>query len=74
MRVRSIGIFLLFYILVLLAFTALGFALGRDSNFRSGMPRSFVPFVPLIIVILVLFIPKIAVTVRRLHDRDISGW
>ena len=35
--------FLLFYILVLLAFTALGFALGEDSHFRSGMPRSFVP-------------------------------
>ena len=66
--------FLLFYILVLLVFTALGFVLGGGSNFRAGNLRSFLPFLPLIVVMLALFIPKIAVTVRRLHDRDMSGW
>lgn len=66
--------FSLFYGLILLAFGALGFALGGGSNFRAGNLRSFVPFVPLIIVVLAMIIPTIAVTVRRLHDRDMSGW
>lgn len=66
--------FSLFYLLVLLAFGALGYVLGGGSNFRSGNLRAFLPFLPLIIVVLAMMIPTIAVTVRRLHDRDMSGW
>lgn len=64
----------LFYALMLLVFGVLGFALAGGSNFREGNLRSFLPFVPLIIVVLAMIIPGIAVTVRRLHDRDMSGW
>ncbi|MES2435999.1 MAG: DUF805 domain-containing protein [Pseudomonadota bacterium] len=66
--------FSLFYLLMLLAFAALGFVLGGGSNFIAGELRSFVPFVPMAIVLLAMMIPTIAVTVRRLHDRDMSGW
>lgn len=66
--------FSLFHILALLAFGALGFVLGGGSNFRAGNLRAFLPFVPLIIAVLALMLPSVAVTVRRLHDRDMSGW
>ncbi len=66
--------FSLFHILMLLAFGALGFALGGGSNFRAGNLRSFLPFVPLILVVLAMILPSIAVAVRRLHDRNMSGW
>ncbi len=66
--------FSLFYAMMLLVFGAVGFVLGGGSNFRAGNLRSFLPFVPLIIVVLAMIMPTIAVTVRRLHDRDMSGW
>ena len=55
---------------MLLAFGAFGFVLGSGSNVRADNLHSFVPFVPLIIVILAMIISTISVTVRRLHDRD----
>ncbi len=66
--------FSLFYALILLVFGGIGFALGGGSNFRAGNLRSFLPFVPLIIVVVTMIIPSIAVAVRRLHDRNMSGW
>ena len=66
--------FSLFYALMLLVFGGIGFALGGGSNFRAGNLRSFLPFVPLIIVVLAMIVPSIAVAVRRLDDRNMSGW
>ncbi|WP_426037534.1 DUF805 domain-containing protein [Cypionkella sp. TWP1-2-1b2] len=61
----------MFYLLMLLAFGAFGFVLSSGSNVRADNLHSFAP---LIIVILAMIIPTISVTVRRLHDRDMSGW
>lgn len=37
-------------------------------------PLFWIPFAILMIFVLGIIIPSIAVTVRRLHDRDMSGW
>ncbi len=58
-------------------FVAIGyFALlvlaGFGVNPKSGMNPIFV--VPLVLWILALIVPALAISVRRLHDRDKSGW
>ena len=56
---------------------------GAVGGIAIGMTRSdgsqpgagvILAFVPLIVVTLGLIIPSLAVTIRRLHDRDMSGW
>lgn len=50
---------------------AIGGALG-DSNGVSGL--SVTAIAVLGVVVLALFIPSLAVQVRRFHDQDKSGW
>jgi uncharacterized membrane protein YhaH (DUF805 family) len=53
----------------------LGFFGAMMLGAASG-PDAFVGFfmVPVVIAVLALFIPNLAVQVRRLHDQDRSGW
>ncbi|MDE2597225.1 MAG: DUF805 domain-containing protein [Sphingomonadales bacterium] len=55
-------------------------AAGKDPQIaQAAMADAFTPGIIAMAVIgglfmLVSFIPNIAVTIRRLHDRDMSGW
>lgn len=74
--------FALLNLIVIAVLMALMFAGGLPTqaleNPAAGMP----PFGALMIVagilmliwFIVIFIPSIAIVVRRLHDRDMSGW
>lgn len=68
--------FMLFYWLVLVGVSFLVFgvfgALGGPGNGGFGGPGVFLVLFG--IVFLALFLPLLSVTVRRLHDRDMSGW
>lgn len=61
----QLGIFLL-YIAVAVVGVVLGAALGDTA---SG-----IVMVPLLLVIFAIIVPALAVSVRRLHDQDKSGW
>ncbi len=53
-----------------------GYATGSFESGSSG-PSTFLIIVLSILVLAwlaVFLVPSIAVTVRRLHDRDMSGW
>lgn len=45
-----------------------------ENMFAGGMGLSFVGFGIYGLYALAALVPSIAVTVRRLHDRDMSGW
>lgn len=60
---------LIIYAMLALMFFATGYA---DSEFNS--PVSMIVVVVAILVVLALVVPGIAVTVRRFHDQDKSGW
>ncbi len=68
--------FQLFLILVYAVIVALFFMLGGVDAMNTGQMNGGVMFVAILAAIFVLgvFIPIIAVTVRRLHDRNMSGW
>ncbi|MCW3849407.1 DUF805 domain-containing protein [Sphingomonas sp. LB-2] len=54
-----------------------GFALsGETPSGEGGEPNPLIglPMVIGVLVYLALWIPSLAVTIRRLHDRDMSGW
>lgn len=81
-RRKEFWMFALGYVIIL-AVLAIGMFSGvplstlEDSAALENMAGSgmFLVFAILIgIVVLAVFIPSIAVTVRRLHDRDMSGW
>lgn len=60
--------FYLFTVLVSIALSILQGVAGQDNGFAG-----FISIVSLLIS-LALFIPVLAVTVRRLHDTNRSGW
>ena len=70
----------LVYALLFFAFLGSGFSLDAVIDGRSDGFLAFVPFLfggtgmLLSLWWLVTLVPSIAVTVRRLHDRDLSGW
>jgi uncharacterized membrane protein YhaH (DUF805 family) len=70
--------FYLFYVLVLIALVML-FLLFGGGGF-SGLATDdlgSLPFIPLIlsaVFLLGTLLPLISVTVRRFHDRNLSGW
>ncbi len=68
--------FILFYFLVSVAFIALGVLLGGTSSVETGeMSTGLILTLALgTVVSLALFLPMIAVVVRRFHDRNLSGW
>lgn len=69
--------FIVMTVLVSLAFST-GFsyrALIRSGNFGAGLGVATISFFAILgIYGLAILIPSLAVTVRRLHDRDMSGW
>jgi uncharacterized membrane protein YhaH (DUF805 family) len=71
--------FTLFTWIVIIGLGAITFALAPPNDL-SGDPAAEVnpmfglPLVLIGLFYLAILIPSIAVTVRRLHDRDMSGW
>jgi uncharacterized membrane protein YhaH (DUF805 family) len=60
-----------------LAFGVLGGILGASTEAAGSAPPSAIVVLPTIVLVLALLaviVPSIAVTVRRLHDADLSGW
>lgn len=49
-------------------------AAAIEAMLEGGMTLSFIGVGLYAIYVLVAFIPSIAVTIRRFHDRDMSGW
>ncbi|WHO76167.1 DUF805 domain-containing protein [Rhizobium sp. BT03] len=67
--------YVLFYVLVLLAIGILCNVVASFSDFRDGVPPPLALLFFLCgLVLLAMFLPAIAVQVRRFHDRNISGW
>ena len=70
--------FNLFYWLVLIVLGGIILALiSATGSFANGSGFSggaIFLFVILAIVFVALFLPVLSVTIRRMHDRDISGW
>ena len=69
-RRNEYWMFVLFYLLVAVVLGLLGGLLG---GFGESGPNVSI-LAPLFLLILVLFIPSLAVQVRRFHDQDKSGW
>ena len=65
--------FTLFYVLVGITLTLLGFALGGVEGLRAGR-LNWLALTPAILFGIAMILPIISVSVRRLHDRDMSGW
>ncbi|PKQ00147.1 MAG: DUF805 domain-containing protein [Alphaproteobacteria bacterium HGW-Alphaproteobacteria-13] len=64
--------FSLFMFLVIIALVIVAAVLGGLGD--SGGSPSMLFIIPFILFVLVSIVPSIAVTVRRLHDQDKSGW
>ncbi|GLR55566.1 DUF805 domain-containing protein (plasmid) [Rhizobium leguminosarum] len=67
--------FVLFYFTVLFAIGIVCLVTSSFSDFRGGVPSP----VALLLFIggltwLAMFLPQVALQVRRFHDRNISGW
>jgi len=66
--------FRLFYALVVIGgFLLMGIVAGAAGSDSGGGASSLVAIV-VILFMFAMFLPDLAVTVRRLHDRDMSGW
>jgi uncharacterized membrane protein YhaH (DUF805 family) len=59
--------FQLFNMLAVIGLVFIGFFIGATTESLYGM-------IPLILYGLFVFVPTLAVIVRRLHDQDKSGW
>ncbi|WP_183695564.1 DUF805 domain-containing protein [Rhizobium leguminosarum] len=66
--------FVLFYTLVALALGILAFVAGAFS--QQGEVSSLVVIIMVIggLFVLAIFLPVLSLQVRRLHDRNMSGW
>lgn len=78
-RRKEYWMFALFMVLVYAVGAVLLLAGGLTSGFRNDAPPEFGPIfwvgaTLLGIFALASFIPSLSVGVRRLHDRDMSGW
>jgi uncharacterized membrane protein YhaH (DUF805 family) len=69
--------FMLFYWGGMMVLAGVGAAIlfPMTDGLRNGSsPALILVFAPLLIFFLACFIPSIAASVRRFHDRDLSGW
>ena len=66
--------FTLGYILLLLAIVMLSFGIGGLFGDPTGELGAGIMVTLIGITVLGLFIPSLAVQVRRMHDQDKSGW
>ena len=70
---KEYWMFVLGYMIVFLVLAILGAALGAFDESGSGTLGTI--FLGLIVLLgLFLFVPSLAVQVRRFHDQDKSGW
>jgi uncharacterized membrane protein YhaH (DUF805 family) len=67
-RRKEYWMFMLFNILIVLALLVIGGATSRPTDGSSGTPGI------LILYRLAVFLPSLAVGVRRMHDTGFSGW
>ncbi len=63
----------MFQLGIFLAYIAFAILVGIFGAALGDTASSIVMF-PLILIILAIIVPALAVTVRRLHDQDKSGW
>ncbi|WP_202385460.1 DUF805 domain-containing protein [Altericroceibacterium endophyticum] len=74
-RRKEYWMFALLNVLVILAGILIGLLLSGGSADYASMSGGWMIAAALLgIWFLAIFIPSLAVTVRRLHDRDLSGW
>jgi uncharacterized membrane protein YhaH (DUF805 family) len=68
--------FVLFYFVVFLVLMALFLLLGGMRSIQTGeiSPLAWLPIILMGLFGLGVLLPMISVQVRRLHDRDLSGW
>lgn len=65
----QLGVIIL-YVGVMIIASILGAIVGQASEELAGL----LIVIPILFIAIALFIPSLAVTVRRLHDQDKSGW
>jgi uncharacterized membrane protein YhaH (DUF805 family) len=74
----TLGVFILYVVMVILFFVLGGSALMSMGSNPAGMAGAIMSMgafgLIFLLVWLALLIPTIAVTIRRLHDTDRSGW
>ena len=63
-----------FYLINFLITFGLGFLAGLAGGINPNSSAMMIPFVLTLLYSLVIFIPSLAVSVRRLHDINRSGW
>lgn len=69
--------FFLFYLLVMIALMMLFMLVGGGlGSFQTGeiSGLAYVPLILMAVFVLGMLLPMISVTVRRFHDRNLSGW
>jgi uncharacterized membrane protein YhaH (DUF805 family) len=69
---KEYWMFSLFMALVVIGLLVIAGLLGGFSDTGGGMSMIFL--IPFMLFMFASIIPSIAVTVRRLHDQDKSGW
>jgi uncharacterized membrane protein YhaH (DUF805 family) len=72
-RRKEYWMFILFVVIVEVILYAAMFA-GADLSTGQLSAGAMVPLLILMVFALGIFIPSLAVIVRRLHDQDKSGW
>lgn len=66
--------YIIFYGLIVVSFIVTD-VIGQTARDAAAAGEEFsLAYIPLILWVLACFIPSIAVTVRRLHDSNKSGW
>lgn len=75
-RRKEYWMFILFQVIVYVVLGTLMAVFGAFTSDMSGDPSPMLwPFIGVFAIFaLGVFIPSLAVQVRRLHDRDMSGW
>ena len=71
---KEYWMFSLFMALVIFALIIIAAVFGALGNTRTGSGPTMLFIIPTVLFVLVSLVPSIAVTVRRLHDQDKSGW
>ncbi len=72
-RRKEFWLFTLFFYVILLVIPSFGIGLQRAGGPQDG-PISNIALGLMGLFVLGTFIPLLAARVRRLHDRDMSGW
>ncbi|MBC2777559.1 DUF805 domain-containing protein [Parasphingopyxis marina] len=66
--------FVLFYVILFVAAFVVGMILDAILGSMSGGGMGIITMILVIGLALALFVPSLAVQVRRFHDQDKSGW